>query len=63
VGLERFTNMTDHNFFYYPYACFTNARFPLLKVAALYVGKLVLLDPVSASRETSIADRRGGMPA
>ncbi|MBI1853619.1 MAG: hypothetical protein HYR85_25050 [Planctomycetes bacterium] len=41
--------MTDHNVFYYPYASFTNAQLPLLKVAALYFDKLVLLDPVGAS--------------
>ena len=41
--------MTDQNLFYYPYASFTNAHLPLLKVAALYFNKLVLLDPVGAS--------------
>ena len=41
--------MTKHNLFYYPYASFTNAQFPLLKVAALYFDKLVILDPVGAN--------------
>src|SRR2546430_1151375 len=44
--------MTDHNLFYYPYASFTNAQLPLLKVAALYFDKLVILDPVGASWDT-----------
>lgn len=38
--------MTDHNLFYYPYASFINSQLPLLKVAALYFDKLVILDPV-----------------
>lgn len=37
--------MTEHNLFYYPYDSFTNAQLPLLKVAALWFDKLVLLDP------------------
>ncbi len=37
--------MTEHNLFYYPYASFTNAQLPLLKVAALYFDKLYILDP------------------
>jgi len=41
--------MTEHNLFYYAYASFTNAQLPLLKVAALYFNKLVLLDPVGTS--------------
>jgi hypothetical protein len=41
--------MTEHNLFYYPYASFTNAQLPLLKVAALWFDKLVILDPVGAS--------------
>lgn len=48
--------MTDHNLFYYPYASFTNAQLPLLKVAALYFDKLVILDPVGASWDTVGAD-------
>jgi hypothetical protein len=44
--------MTDHNLFYYPYAFFTNAQISLLKVAALYFDKLVVLDPVGASWNT-----------
>jgi hypothetical protein len=44
--------MTEHNLFYYPYASFTNAQLPLLKVAALYFDELGLLDPVGASRDT-----------
>ena len=44
--------MTEHNLFYYPYASFTNAQLPLLKVAALYFDKLVLLDPLGASWDT-----------
>jgi hypothetical protein len=48
--------MTGHNLFYYPYASFTNAQLPLLKVAALYFDKLVILDPVGASWHTIGAD-------
>lgn len=48
--------MTDHNLFYYPYAFFTNAQLPLLKMAALYFDKLVILDPVGASWVTIGAD-------
>ena len=48
--------MTSHNLFYYPYASFTNAQLPLLKVAALWFDKLVLLDPVGASWDTVGAD-------
>jgi hypothetical protein len=43
--------MTEHNLFYYPYAS-TNAQLPLLKVAALWFDKLVILDPVGASWAT-----------
>ena len=48
--------MSQHNLFYYPYASFTNTQLPLLKVAALYFDKLVLLDPVGASWNTVGAD-------
>ncbi len=48
--------MTEHNLFYYPYASVTNAQLPLLKVAALYFDKLVILDPISASWATLGAD-------
>lgn len=44
--------MTEHRLFYYPYASFTNAQFPLLKVAALYFDKLVILDPDKATGGT-----------
>lgn len=47
--------MTEHNLFYYPYASFTNAQLPLLKVAAVCVGKLVMLDKVVASWATIAA--------
>lgn len=50
--------MTEHNLFYYPYASFNNAQLPLLKVAALYFDKLVILDPVGASWDTIGADFR-----
>jgi hypothetical protein len=36
--------MTEHSLSYYPYASFTNTQLPLLRVAALYFDKLVLLD-------------------
>lgn len=49
--------MADHNLFYYPYASFTNTQLPLLKVAALYFDKLVILDPVGASWATIGADQ------
>ena len=48
--------MAEHSLFYYPYASFTNAQLPLLKVAALYFDTLVLLDPVGASWDTVGAD-------
>jgi hypothetical protein len=48
--------MADYTLFYYPYASFTDAQLPLLKVAALYFDKLVLLDPVGASWDTVGAD-------
>ena len=44
--------MTEHNLFYYPFASFTSAQLPLLKVAALYFDRLVILDPVGASWAT-----------
>jgi hypothetical protein len=42
--------MTDHVhiLFYYPYASFTNAQLPLLKVAVLWFDKLVSLNRVGA---------------
>lgn len=48
--------MTEHNLFYYPYASFTNAQLPLLKVAALYFDKLVILDPIGTSWKIIGAD-------
>ncbi len=48
--------MTEHILFYYPYASFTNAQLPLLKVAALWFDKLVILDPIAASWDTIGAD-------
>ena len=48
--------MAEHKLFYYPYASLTNAQLPLLKVAALYFDKLVILDPVGASFDTIGAD-------
>ena len=44
--------MTEHNLFYYPYASFTNGQLPQLMVAALYIDKLYILDPVGASWAT-----------
>ncbi len=44
--------MMEHNLFYYPYASFTDDQVPLLKVAALYFDKLVILDPTGASWNT-----------
>jgi hypothetical protein len=48
--------MSEHRLFYFPYGSFTDAQVPLLKVAALYFDKLVLLDPVGASWDTVGAD-------
>src|SRR2546421_332539 len=48
--------MNSHTLFYYPYASFTNEQLPLLKVAALYFDKLIILDPVGASWATVGAD-------
>ena len=54
--------MTTHQLFYYPYASFTNQQVALLKVAALYFDRLVILDPVGASWETVRRDRAGTGP-
>jgi hypothetical protein len=48
--------MNEHTLFYYPYASFTNTQLPLLKVAALYFDRLIILDPVGASWNTVGAD-------
>jgi hypothetical protein len=56
VAMGRGESMTEHKLFYYPYASFTNAQLPLLKVAALYFDKLTLLDPVGASWDSIGAD-------
>jgi hypothetical protein len=52
--------MSEHNLFYHPYASFTNAQLPPLKVAALYFDKLVIVDPVGASWATVGADHQAG---
>jgi hypothetical protein len=49
--------MTLHKLFHCPYASFAKAQLPLLRVAALYFGKLVLLDPLGASWDSVGADR------
>lgn len=49
--------MAEHRLFYYPYASFTDAQLPLLKVAAVWFDKLVILDPVGASWDTIGADQ------
>jgi hypothetical protein len=41
--------MAEHNLFYYPYASFTNAQLPLLKVAAPYRDTLGILDSVGVT--------------
>lgn len=41
--------MADNRLFYYPYATMFDAQLPLLKTAALYFDKLILLDPRDAS--------------
>jgi len=38
--------MSPHTPFYYPYNSFQDRQAPLLKAAALYFDKLVILDPV-----------------
>ncbi|SFU96556.1 hypothetical protein [Halomonas korlensis] len=48
--------MNENTLFYFPYASFTDAQLPLLKVAALWFDKLVILDPVGASWDTVGAD-------
>ena len=40
--------MDENRPFYYLYASFTKDQLSLLKVAALYFDKLIILDPVSA---------------
>ena len=49
--------MTKNNLFYYPYASFTDAQLPLLKVAALWFDKLFILDPGGASWDTIDAEQ------
>lgn len=64
IARRKVSAMTEHNLFYYPYASFTNAQLPLLKVAALYFDKLVTLDSVGASWARSLivcGDSRCGM--
>jgi hypothetical protein len=51
-SLKVSLRMSDQRLFYYPYASFTNTQLPLLKVAALYFDKLIILDPVGASWDT-----------
>lgn len=41
--------MTENRLFYYPYATMFDAQLPLLKIAALYFDKLILLDPRDAT--------------
>ena len=41
--------MTGNRLFYYPYATLTDSQLPLIKIAALYFDKLVLLDPRDAT--------------
>lgn len=41
--------MSPHSLFYCPYASFANEQLPLIKIAALYFDKLIILDPVGAS--------------
>ncbi|MFI7059403.1 hypothetical protein ACIBL3_00290 [Kribbella sp. NPDC050124] len=41
--------MTENRLLYYPYATMFDAQLPLLKTAALYFDKLILLDPRDAS--------------
>jgi hypothetical protein len=48
--------MTEHNLSYSPYGSFTDRRLPLLKVAALWFDKLVILDRVGACSQTIGAD-------
>jgi len=45
--------MTEDNLFYCPYASFTNADLALVKVAALYFDKLVILEPSARARGPS----------
>lgn len=57
--------MTEHKLFYYPYASFTNAQLPLLKVAALWFDKLLILDPFGASWDVlplRVSPKTGAMP-
>ena len=48
--------MAEDNLVYCLYRSFTNAQLPLLKVAALWFDKLVILDPVGARWATIGAD-------
>lgn len=51
--IKTTSSMSEH----YPYASLTSAQLPLLKVAALYFDKLVILDPVGGSWDAVGADR------
>jgi hypothetical protein len=50
--------MTVRNLSYYLYVFFINAQLPPLKVAALYLDKLVIPDPIGANWETIGANHR-----
>ena len=43
--------MNEHSIFYFPYASFTNAQLPLMKVAALYFDKLVIVGPIEGKEQ------------
>jgi hypothetical protein len=51
--------MADHRLFFYPYASFTDRQLSLLKLAALWADKLILLDPRIAAWD--VADERDGV--
>ncbi len=56
---DKAGEMTGHSLFYYPYTSFTNVQLPVLKMAALYFDKLLILDPVGASWATIGAAHHG----
>jgi hypothetical protein len=51
--------MSEHSVFYYPYATLNADQLPLLKAAALYFDRLLVLDPSRASWVTIAGDDDG----
>jgi hypothetical protein len=53
-AIRNAPKISEHKLPYYPFASFTNGQLALLKVVALCFDKMVLLDPVGTSSETTV---------